>query len=338
MKTDLKYHNAHPAVSVVLPTRNAATTVMSALKSLLEQTYPICEIFVVDNVSGDTTCALVEQFAKTSRIPITLIRQKRDKAVGSSFNLGVKRAKSEFVVLMMSDCALPSPDELTKLVRPLITDRTVGATYSASVLPMSVWIGYNFWEKFWAARMVENYSSLMVLKFDCVRRSAFLEVGGFDEINFGGDKAIGGEDADLSNRLKKKWRIVPTKARSLHIHYLAQDYSLRDMARSRKLYARSYGRFLRKNAREDIRASIIFFVKPFLAIMPFIPRLTILGLVILVTFSFWYTKIMFLHQSTRLDGRITLVPFINIFFVYYETYWLIQAFLSYKAPIKEEKQ
>ena len=337
MKRTTRHHNTDFPVSVVLPTRNAATTVLSALRSLLQQSYPIREILVVDNVSKDNTCKLVEEFARTSIIPVRLIRQSRDKAVGSSFNLGVKTAKSEFVILMMSDCALPDSRELGKLVRPLRSDSTIGAAYSVSVLPMTVWEGYNFWEKLWAARMVENYSSLMVLKFDCVRKSAFMDIGGFDEINFGGEKSIGGEDADLSNRLKKKWRIVSTNAKSLHLHYLASDYSLADMARSRKLYARSYGRFLRKDAMEDVRASLIFLIKPILAVIPFIPGFTIIGLTIMAIFSVWYTKIMFLHKSTRLDGRIVLVPAINIFFVYYETYWLMQAFMSYKGSIKEEK-
>lgn len=184
--------------------------------------------------------------------------------------------------------------------------------------------------------MVENYSSLMVLKFDCVRRSAFLEVSGFDEVNFGGDRAIGGEDADLTNRIKKKWKVVRTNAQCHHLHYLASDYSLVDMAKSRKMYARSYGRFLRKSALEDVRASLIFLVKPGLAVLPLIPGLLGIGLVALGVFSFVYTRIMFLDASTRLDPRILLVPFINIFFVYYETWWLIEAFFSYQAPIKEE--
>ncbi|MBI3559658.1 hypothetical protein HY087_00830, partial [Candidatus Gottesmanbacteria bacterium] len=240
-------------------------------------------------------------------------------------------ATSPFVVLMSSDISLPTEQELAKLVAPLLRSSTVGATYSICNLPLFIWDKYNFWEKYHAARMVENYSSLMVLKFDCVRREAFLSVGGFDEVNFGGDNRIGGEDADLTNRLKHHWRIVRSNARSYHLHYVAQDYSLTNMMQSKKMYARSYGRFLRKSPLKDVQATVIFLVKPMLAFLPFIPYFNLLGLVVLIIFSFVYTKKMFFTPITLLDPKILLIPVLNIFFVYFETFWIFQAFLSYKG-------
>lgn len=305
--------------------RNSATTLPDCLRSISTQKYPIEEILVVDNVSTDNSHEIVTAFAKTCPIPVKLLRQSVDRGVAASYNRGTKEAKSPFVVFMTSDVSLPTPHELEKLVTPLIKDASIGATYSTSVLPQFIWDKYNFWEKYFAARMVENYSSLMVLKFDCIRREAFLSVGGFDEVNFGGDNRIGGEDADLTNRLKAHWKIMRTDARSHHLHYIAKDYTLGHMMQSKKMYARSMGRWLRKSPFQDIRASIIFLIKPALAVVGLTPGV---GWLLLVLFGFVYTPKMFTSEATRSDPRIVLVPILNIFFVYYETWWMIQGFLS----------
>ena len=314
-------------VTVVIPMRNSETTLPDCLRSISTQQYPIDEILVVDNVSVDNSRDIVASFAKSCPISIKILRQTGDMGVAASYNRGTKEAKSPFVVFMTSDVSLPTPHELGKLVTPLIDDHNVGATYSTSVLPQFVWDKYNFWEKYFAARMVENYTSLMVLKFDCVRREAFLSIGGFDEVNFGGDKAIGGEDADFTNRLKHHWKIVRSEAKSHHLHYIAQDYSLRQILQSKKMYARSLGRFLRKSPLQDIKASMIFLAKPMLAIVGLTPGV---GWVLLIVFALVYTPKMFMSSATLRDSRIFLIPLVNVFFVYYEAWWIGEGFLSYK--------
>lgn len=312
-------------VSVVIPMRNSATTLPDCLRSISTQKYPIEEILVVDNVSTDTSREIVTAFTKTCPIPVKLLRQSVDRGVAASYNRGTKEATSPFVVFMTSDVSLPTSGELEKLVTPILTDASIGATYSTSVLPQFIWDKYNFWEKYFAARMVENYSSLMVLKFDCIRREAFLTVGGFDEVNFGGDNRIGGEDADLTNRLKRHWRIVRTDARSHHLHYVARDYTLVHMMQSKKMYARSMGRWLRKSPFQDIKASIIFLIKPALAVVGLTPGV---GWLLLALFGFVYTPKMFTSPATRSDPRVILVPVLNIFFVYYETWWMVKGFFT----------
>ncbi len=320
-------------VSVIIPMRNASTTVLETLNTIVKQTYPIREIIVIDNVSKDNSREIVLGFAKKCKIPIELIRQKKDKGVSSSYNLGVRLAKSEYVVFLTSDCSLLTEHELEELVEPLRNDPLVVASYSTSVLPGYVWDTYNFWEKYHAARMVDNRSSLMVLKFDCVRRAAFLKIGGFDEVNFGGDGAIGGEDADLNNRLRNEGKIVRSNANSLHLHYMADDYTLLNMARSRKMYARSYGRYLRKNPFVSPFASVVFLARPALAILPIMPFINRAGIIVLVLYAFFYSKKMFTTLATLADPKILLIPILNILFLYYETYWMARAFFSYRKVI-----
>ncbi|MFH1833005.1 MAG: glycosyltransferase family 2 protein [Candidatus Levyibacteriota bacterium] len=315
-----------PPVSVIIPMRNSSTTVLETLKSIVRQNYPIREIIIVDNVSKDNSREIVRVFAKKSPIRMRLLLQKKDKGVSSSYNWGLREAKTQLVVFLTSDCTLPTQDELEKLVKPLIKDPLAVASYSTCTLPRFVWDTYNFWEKFFSARMVDNISSGMVLKFDCVKKLSFLSIGGFDEINFGGDSAIGGEDADLSTRLRKIGKIVRSKAHSFHLHYKGLDYNLFNMARSRKMYARSQGRFLRKWGLSIKDACFAFLPRPLIAIS----GIFIVGLPMLVLYSFLYTPRMFTTRETLLNPRIITIPFLNIAFLYYELYWLIRAFLSYK--------
>lgn len=325
--------NNKPSVSVVIPMRNAATTLPATLKTITSQKYPIEEIILVDNVSKDTSREIVLAFAKKSKIPIRLLVQKKDKGVASSYNWGTKEAKSDLVVFLTSDCSLPTSGELEKLTYPLRKDPSVVASFSTSVLPGFVWDTYNFWEKYHGARMVDNRSSMMVLKFDCIRKSVFLQVGGFDERNFGGDGAIGGEDADLNMRLRKAGKIVRSRAESLHLHYMASDYTLANMAKSRKMYARSIGRFLRKSPFKSPGATLIFLIRPVLAVLPFVPGFLEIGILLLLVYSLFYSQKMFTTKTTLLNPRIFAIPFLNIYFLYYELYWTLAAFFSFKKEV-----
>jgi len=316
-------------VSVVIPMRNSQTTVLETLRTIVRQKYPILEIIIVDNVSKDDSLKIVQSFAKTSRIPIRIIKQDKDRGVSSSYNKGTKASKAELIVFLTSDCSLPTDLELGKLVASLLDTPHTIASYSTSVLPGFIWKSYNFWETFFSARMVDNTSSGMVLKFDCVRKKEFLSIGGFDEVNFGGDGAIGGEDADLTTRLRKIGKIVKSKARVFHLHYKGSDYALFNIAKSRKMYARSQGRFLRKYGLSVPESWIAFLTRPMLAVL----GLLIVGLPLLLVYSFLYTPKMFITKDTVLNPRIIMIPFLNIFFLYYELYWMMQAFFSYKKEV-----
>lgn len=324
-------------VSVIIPMRNAATTVLETLRTITMQKYPIAEIIVVDNVSKDNSREIVSNFAKKSKIPITLIERKSDLGVASSYNLGTKKAKSELIVFLTSDASLPKDSELERLTKPLRKDPMVVVTYPSTLLPGWLWEKYNFWQKFHSARDVDVDNSTLALKFDCVRRKTFLQIGGFDEVNFGGDSAIGGEDVDLMIRLREEGKIVKAKAKAYHLHYIGSDYSLRDMMQSRKMSSRSYGRFLRKSALEDIRTTIEFSIRPALAILPFVPPFTMIGIILLLFYSFYYTRKMFTTPATRSDPRIVLIPILNIFFLYHDFFWLAQAFLTYKENLRKNR-
>lgn len=321
-----KIKHQSPPVSVIIAMRNAQTTILHTLESLLTQKYPVKEIFVVDNKSEDRSVALVKQFVKEHKANIRLFERKANKGLVSSFNLGAKYATSDYLIFMHSDCSIPTSLELTKLVAPLLQSDNAVAAYPTIILPQDVWNKYNFWEKCLLCRTVGKEHHSLSAKFDAFRRSAFKKIGGFDEINYGQDMSVGGEDADVHIRLKKVGNVIATEAKVLHLHYLANDYGLRDWIRNRKLLARTYGRHVRTHFRDLSLGAVLFVVKPFLALLPFLPGFQTIGLLLLAVYSILYTGNMYTTPSANRDPRILLLPFINIFLVYYEVFWMLEAF------------
>ncbi|MEK7502025.1 MAG: glycosyltransferase family 2 protein [Patescibacteria group bacterium] len=331
-------------VSVIIPMKNSATTILHTLKSVVRQSYPIKEIIIVDNVSTDNSVELALEFAKKSIIPVHIIRRKENKGVGASYNFGVKKAISSHVIFMHSDSSLPSDHEIEKLVEPFGKDLKVVASYPKVILPKNVWDTYNFWQKCLFSRSVDKESAGFNGKFDCVKKKAFVRVGGFNEISFGGDVSVGGEDADLYLRLENKGKLILSKAKVIHLHYLGNNYSLSDWIKNRKLLARTYGRLIRFQGKSLplktygkgllIPLGVLnFLIKPGLAILPFIPNLHLFGIVLLIIYAFVNSKKIYTTLSTLLNPRIIFLPFIDIFLVYYETFWMIQAFSFVKRKV-----
>lgn len=312
-----------------MPMRNASTTLLHALKSITQQQYPIKEIVIVDNKSKDNSVEIVKNFAETSKIPITLIERKINKGVGASFNEGLQHAKSSLVVLMHSDCLLESNVELEKLVKPM-KDKEVVGTYPTIILPERIWNRFNFWEKYFFARLVNKGIAGFTTKFDCVRREIYLRVGGIDVRNFG----IGNEDADLHSKLRSIGKVVKSDAVVTHVYYLGTEYTLGMLLHKQRHVARSYGRAMRTRGISILNNGLILLVKPGLAIIPFLPYLHIVGIVLLIAYSFFYTQKMFATPSILKDGRILILPFLNIFFLYYETFWIIEAFFFGRNQIE----
>lgn len=316
-------------VSIVMPMRNASTTLEEALKSLDSQTYPIKEVIIIDNASSDDSVALVRAYKRSSRLNIFIVKRMQNRGIGTSFNYGVKLAKSEIVILMHSDCALATRHELAKLVAPF-RRKTVVAAYPTIALDPHAWSQYSFWQKSFFSRELDRPTRGLTTKFDAVARRAYRRIGGFDMENFG----VGGEDADLHERLKKEGHVMLSSARVIHYHFLGGGYSLGRLLAKQRVYARIYGRLIRTRLKSLLGPGLILFVKPLLAVLPFIPHVRWVGITLLVVYAFLYSKRMFTTKSTLFDPRIVILPFFNMFLVYYETYWMIESFLFGKHKIE----
>ncbi len=321
-----------PPVSIVIVHRNSTTTILHTLESLKKQDYPIAEILIVDNRSTDDSLQKINKFSqKNKSLNIKVLLQKENNGISNSYNRGVKASKSSKVIIMQADCVLPSSREISLMMAPINkAGNEIVAGISMTLMPRKIWNKYNFWEQCTLEGNVDKNLVGFNGKFDYVNKKMYLKVGGFDEKNF--YAGIGGEDADLTMRLKKIGRIVTTKARVVHLHYLGENFSIKDWILTRKLYARSYGKIIaihKTNLPVDV---LLLGIKPVLALASFIPFLFPYSFMAMIVFNFLHMNIMYRTRETLLNPRILLLPLISIGLIYYETFWMLEQFFS---PVKK---
>jgi len=315
-------------ISVIVPVYNASSTLRQCLAGIKKQTYPIQEIIVIDNNSTDDSLEIVENFKKRNKhINIRILKQKENKGLVASYILGAKEAKSNYIINFHSDSELLSSGEIEKLVRPFKKDSEVVATHPQVLHPEEVWQQYNFWQKLQFARVVGKEVPGSNGKFDCLKQKTFLKIKNDWQKTFFNTNKAGGEDWYLNALLKKEGKVIATKAKVNHLHSLSETFGLSDFIKKRKHVSRSYGKLLKLfGFNLGLKGVIAFTAKLMLAIASFTPQLNTFTIPLLIIFSFISTKKMFTTRKTLLDPRILLLPFINMFLVYYETFWLIESF------------
>ncbi|MDP1586233.1 MAG: glycosyltransferase family 2 protein [Prosthecobacter sp.] len=92
---------APPAISVLMPVRDARETVDVAVRSVLEQTCEDWELVLVDDGSLDSTRELLKRFAENDD-RIVLIRQKA-KGIAAALQSGCEACRGEFIARMDAD-------------------------------------------------------------------------------------------------------------------------------------------------------------------------------------------------------------------------------------------
>ena len=108
------------AVSVIMPTRNRAEILARCLESLgkIPRVSAPAEIIVIDDSSTDRTPEVVSGFAKTSAVPVVLLRQEQALGANAARNLGLQAARGDIIAFIDDDVIVP-PDWLEKLVKGL---------------------------------------------------------------------------------------------------------------------------------------------------------------------------------------------------------------------------
>lgn len=127
----VKFHlpEVPPAVTIIIPTRDAVALVRSAVLSILQKsTYPSLEILIVDNQSRDEET--LRCFSELSEHPrVRVVRYERSFNYSAINNFAVSQAKGEVICLLNNDTEVISPDWLEEMVGHLIQERVgvVGA-------------------------------------------------------------------------------------------------------------------------------------------------------------------------------------------------------------------
>lgn len=202
-----------PLVSVIVVTLNNSDMLRKCLESIEAQSYGNIELIVVDNGSSENIKSLVEW----DFIDVIYIRLDENRGFAGGNNVGIKRAKGDYVALINND-AVASPAWIESMVKVAEYDRGVGQVASiirdgdnTDILD-SIGLGIAFDGMTKQARnkadvpdMKAPEEVLLPSGCACMFRSAALKkVGLFDE-----DFFAYCEDADLGLRLNfAGWKAV----------------------------------------------------------------------------------------------------------------------------------
>jgi glycosyltransferase involved in cell wall biosynthesis len=172
-----------PLVSAVMPVYNGEEFLEASLTSLLEQDYEPLEVVVCNDGSTDGTSGILRRFES-----IHVVEQE-NSGVSAALNAAIEASTGEFVVMFDSDDLWPS-NRVTLQASYLGANPAVGC-----VLGRQEWINPPPW-----LGRDPVYGDLdgIPLVSAMFRRSAFDEVGGFDE------SFTHSEDMDLLIRLRER--------------------------------------------------------------------------------------------------------------------------------------
>jgi glycosyltransferase involved in cell wall biosynthesis len=106
---------AHPSVSVVVPTVDRSAVLGDCLEALVAQAHDDYEVIVVDDGSRDGTRALVERFAERDEGPAIRYTRLEGQGAGAARNAGIALSRAE-LVCFVDDDALPPSGWLSALV------------------------------------------------------------------------------------------------------------------------------------------------------------------------------------------------------------------------------
>ena len=225
------------------------------------------EIIVVDNNSSDGSCAMMK-----SRFPnVTLIENKQNSGFPKGNNIGVAKAKGEYLCILNPDTVV-SEDTFTKILAFAKSKSDFGIAGcklidgSGKFLPESKrgiptpFVAFtkiaglykltNIFGKYYASHLKENQTGkveILVGAFMLMKRQTYLDAGGFDENCF-----MYSDDIDLSYSVLKSGKSNYYFCETTVIHYKGES-TIRD-----GLYMRRFREAMDFFYKKHFRISFLF--------------------------------------------------------------------------------
>ncbi|MEO9649814.1 MAG: glycosyltransferase family A protein [Roseobacter sp.] len=198
-----------PSVAVVIPVYNGEKFIEATIRSAAAQDYKPLNIIAVDDGSTDKSLEILEKL-KTS-VPNLAVYPLENGGVARARNRGTELADTDYVAYLDQDDLWHS-SKIKKQIHALLThsdDSTWAACYTANRIIddqdrlLRTGTAFPASGFFFGSHLVMNHvgngSNFLV------RRSAALEVGGFNSTYF--DEGIGGlEDRDFQLRILQRFK------------------------------------------------------------------------------------------------------------------------------------
>jgi glycosyltransferase involved in cell wall biosynthesis len=191
-----------PIVSVIVPVFNRSSFIGRSIESVLKGYYSDFEIIVVDNGSVDGTKELVKAYVQ--RDPRVRLIENWKNVIALSRNIGIKAARGKYIAQLDSD------DEYTENTLGDMVDFLENNPHCALAISYYEFIdenGQTLHQKGIIKHLEYNRNN--ILRTDGAgavrvwRRSVLLELGGFDENEFGNY----GEDYDMVLKVSENYQV-----------------------------------------------------------------------------------------------------------------------------------
>ena len=176
-------------LSVIIPTYREADNLrvlLPRLMGVLSETWPSCEILVVDDRSEDGTEHVVESLRDT--IPVRLIARSGQRDLSLAVLEGLQAAQGRYLVVMDADLSHP-PESIPTLLAALEdgpTDFVIGSRY-ASGGRTEHWGSMRQWNSrvaTWLCRPLAWTVRDPMAGFFALRRSTFRQAQGLEPIGY----------------------------------------------------------------------------------------------------------------------------------------------------------
>lgn len=198
----------YPFVSVVIPCLNEERHIAKCLDSIIGNDYPAgrIEILVVDGMSSDGTCGILEKYRKEN--PCLKIFKNDRITPPFALNLGIKNSKGEIIIRMDAHSTYKN-DYISKCVKYLslyndadnvggvwvVDSENKGLLAKAIVISLSHPFGVG--NAYYRIGITDRPREVDTVPFGCFRRSLFEKIGFFNEA------LPRNEDSDFNRRIRE---------------------------------------------------------------------------------------------------------------------------------------
>ncbi len=229
-----------PFVSIIIPARNAQTTIKKCIDSVLQQSYKNYELIVINDGSTDKTAQILADYPQANLLATSGIGPSKAR------NMAIEQAKGEFAAFTDADCVVDSV-WIVELLKGFTNEKvvSVGGTQKSPVDEtefgkkvqgfLRVFGFISDYMKSGSKLKPTNHNPSCNVMY---RKSILVESGGF---------LAGlwpGEDVELDYRIKRKGRLLMFNPQAVVYHY--RPSNLKEFSRMMFNYGQAQGRLVRK--------------------------------------------------------------------------------------------
>ena len=201
-------------VTFYIPAFNAEKTIELSINSILNQTYPVDELIIIDDKSTDKTVELVKKFPD-----VKIIKNEKNLGLGFNRNLGIKNSSNEIVASIDSDVELD-----TRWLETIIINlgKNNIVMCGGNMIEKYKNKKINAWrEKYYSQNWGKVDMKNPQFLYGCntiLLKNSWLKTNGYDE-----NLKTNGEDIDFSNEIRKIQDANLFYSSSSHCYHLQDD-------------------------------------------------------------------------------------------------------------------